>query len=28
MAMFTTEILSVGNELLSGITINTNAHWI
>ncbi|HEX6028652.1 MAG TPA: molybdopterin-binding protein, partial [Nitrososphaeraceae archaeon] len=28
MAMFTTEILCVGNELLSGITINTNAHWI
>jgi molybdenum cofactor synthesis domain-containing protein len=28
MAMFTIEILSVGNELLSGITINTNAHWI
>jgi nicotinamide-nucleotide amidase len=28
MAMVTTEILSVGNELLSGITINTNAHWI
>jgi nicotinamide-nucleotide amidase len=28
MAMFTTEILCIGNELLSGITINTNAHWI
>jgi nicotinamide-nucleotide amidase len=28
MAMFTLEILCVGNELLSGITINTNAHWI
>lgn len=28
MAMFSSEILSVGNELLSGITINTNAHWI
>jgi nicotinamide-nucleotide amidase len=28
MAMFTVEILCVGNELLSGITINTNAHWI
>ena len=22
------EILCVGNELLSGITLNTNAHWI
>src|SRR5215212_5899353 len=28
MAMFTTEILCIGNELLSGITVNTNAHWI
>jgi molybdenum cofactor synthesis domain-containing protein len=28
MATFSAEILSVGNELLSGITINTNAHWI
>ena len=28
MAMFTLEILCVGNELLSGIIINTNAHWI
>jgi molybdenum cofactor synthesis domain-containing protein len=28
MAMFTLEILCVGNELLSGITINTNAQWI
>lgn len=26
--MFTIEILCVGNELLSGITLNTNAHWL
>jgi molybdenum cofactor synthesis domain-containing protein len=26
--MFTVEILCIGNELLSGITVNTNAHWI
>ena len=26
--MFTVEILCVGNELLSGITLNTNAHWL
>jgi molybdenum cofactor synthesis domain-containing protein len=26
--MFTVEILCIGNELLSGITLNTNAHWI
>jgi len=26
--MFTSEILCVGDELLSGITINTNAYWI
>ncbi len=28
MRMFTSEILCVGDELLSGITINTNAYWI
>jgi nicotinamide-nucleotide amidase len=28
MTMFTAEILCVGNELLSGITVNTNANWI
>jgi nicotinamide-nucleotide amidase len=28
MTMLTVEILCIGNELLSGITINTNAHWI
>ena len=28
MTIFTVEILCIGNELLSGITINTNAHWI
>ena len=28
MTMFTVEILCIGNELLSGITINTNAHWL
>ena len=26
--MYTVEVLCVGNELLSGITLNTNAHWI
>ena len=26
--MYTIEILCIGNELLSGITLNTNAHWI
>ncbi|HET7149643.1 MAG TPA: molybdopterin-binding protein [Candidatus Nitrosopolaris sp.] len=26
--MFTSEILCIGDELLSGITINTNAYWI
>ncbi len=26
--MFSIEILCVGNELLSGITLNTNAHWL
>jgi nicotinamide-nucleotide amidase len=26
--MYTVEILCIGNELLSGITLNTNAHWI
>jgi molybdenum cofactor synthesis domain-containing protein len=26
--MFIIEILCVGNELLSGITLNTNAHWL
>ncbi|HEX6067489.1 MAG TPA: molybdopterin-binding protein [Nitrososphaera sp.] len=26
--MFTIEILCVGNELLAGITLNTNAHWL
>jgi molybdopterin-biosynthesis enzyme MoeA-like protein len=24
----TIELLSVGNELLSGTTVNSNAHWI
>lgn len=28
MTMLTVEILCIGNELLSGITINTNAQWI
>ncbi|WP_337861702.1 molybdopterin-binding protein [Nitrososphaera sp.] len=28
MTMMLVEILCVGNELLSGITMNTNAHWI
>lgn len=28
MTLFTFEILCVGNELLSGITINTNSHWL
>ena len=28
MMMIVTEILCIGNELLSGITLNTNAHWI
>jgi len=28
MRLFTTEILCVGNELLSGITINMNAYWL
>jgi nicotinamide-nucleotide amidase len=28
MRMLTSEILCVGDELLSGITINTNAYWI
>jgi nicotinamide-nucleotide amidase len=28
MAIVIVEILCVGNELLSGITVNTNAHWI
>jgi nicotinamide-nucleotide amidase len=28
MRMFTSEIVCVGDELLSGITINTNAYWI
>ena len=28
MTMFTAEILCVGNELLSGITVNTNAYWL
>ena len=26
--MHTIEILCIGNELLSGITLNTNAHWL
>ena len=26
--MYSVEILCIGNELLSGITLNTNAHWI
>src|SRR5678815_5985649 len=26
--MYTVEIICIGNELLSGITLNTNAHWI
>jgi molybdenum cofactor synthesis domain-containing protein len=26
--MYIVEILCIGNELLSGITLNTNAHWI
>jgi len=26
--LYTVEILCIGNELLSGITLNTNAHWI
>ncbi|HEX9677795.1 competence/damage-inducible protein A [Nitrososphaera sp.] len=26
--MFAIEILCVGNELLAGITLNTNAHWL
>jgi nicotinamide-nucleotide amidase len=26
--MYTVEILCIGNELLSGITLNTNAHWV
>lgn len=28
MTVFATEILCVGNELLSGITINMNAYWL
>jgi molybdenum cofactor synthesis domain-containing protein len=28
MAIVVVEVLCVGNELLSGITVNTNAHWI
>lgn len=28
MRVSATEILCVGNELLSGITINTNAYWM
>lgn len=28
MGLFTSEILCVGDELLSGTTINTNAYWI
>jgi nicotinamide-nucleotide amidase len=28
MRVFATEILCVGNELLSGITINMNAYWM
>ena len=26
--MYNVEILCIGNELLSGITLNTNAHWL
>ena len=26
--MYIVEILCIGNELLSGITLNTNAHWL
>ena len=26
--MYIVEILRIGNELLSGITLNTNAHWL
>ena len=26
--MYTVDILCIGNELLSGITLNTNAHWL
>ena len=26
--MYVVEILCIGNELLSGITLNTNAHWL
>ena len=28
MTTFASEILCIGNELLSGITVNTNAHWL
>jgi nicotinamide-nucleotide amidase len=28
MTIFAVEILCIGNELLSGITIDTNAHWL
>jgi molybdopterin-biosynthesis enzyme MoeA-like protein len=28
MTTFAIEILCIGNELLSGITVNTNAHWL
>jgi nicotinamide-nucleotide amidase len=28
MTMISIEILCIGNELLSGITVNTNAHWL
>lgn len=27
-SVFVVELLCVGNELLSGITVNTNAHWL